>query len=125
MKETHLIAGLGPDWKLRSSLPGIGGLSRLQHAAPDSQERLRLQDAPLLRHSQFQRQLVPRRSVTEKSFGPIERHRFQPNGLSKRLLLPCARRSMVLPKVSGDGEDGELACIWFAAGPGRSVEAEH
>ena len=37
MKETHLLAGLGPDWKLRSSLPSIGGFARLQLAAGDSQ----------------------------------------------------------------------------------------
>ena len=61
-------------------------------------------------------------SVVEKSFGPIKAK--VPTEWTEQTPSSSMRKAQyALPKVSGDGEDGELAVFYFGPGQGGSVEA--
>src|SRR5258705_6661060 len=61
-------------------------------------------------------------SVSEKSFGPIKAK--VPSEWTEQTPSSSMRKAQyVLPKVAGDGEDGELAVFYFGMGQGGSVEA--
>ena len=61
-------------------------------------------------------------SVAEKSFGPIKAK--VPAEWTEQTPSSSMRKAQyALPKVSGDGEDGELAVFYFGQGQGGSVEA--
>lgn len=61
-------------------------------------------------------------STVEKSFGPIKAK--VPAEWSEQTPSSSMRKAQyVLPKVPGDGEDGELAVFYFGLGQGGSVEA--
>ena len=61
-------------------------------------------------------------SVVEKSFGPIKAK--VPADWTEQTPSSSMRKAQyALTKVSGDGEDGELAVFYFGPGQGGSVEA--
>ena len=61
-------------------------------------------------------------SAVEKSFGPIKAK--VPAEWTEQTPSSSMRKAQyVLPKVAGDGEDGELAVFYFGQGQGGSVEA--
>ena len=61
-------------------------------------------------------------SAAEKSFGPIKAK--VPAEWTEQTPSSSMRKAQyALPKVSGDGEDGELAVFYFGPGQGGSVEA--
>jgi len=61
-------------------------------------------------------------SAVEKRFGPIKAK--VPAAWSEQTPSSSMRKAQyALPKVAGDGEDGELAVFYFGLGQGGSVEA--
>jgi hypothetical protein len=61
-------------------------------------------------------------AVIEKSFGPIKAK--VPAEWTEQTPSSSMRKAQyALPKVAGDGEDGELAVFYFGLGQGGSVEA--
>jgi hypothetical protein len=119
MKETHLIAGWGNRsvallflasvvWFGCSTQPQTARTSAPQDAPPVSSQPVSTTGAS--------------GSVTEKSFGPIKAK--VPAEWAEQTPSSSMRKAQYgLPKVAGDGEDGELAVFYFGMGQGGSVEA--
>ena len=61
-------------------------------------------------------------SAVEKSFGPIKA-KVPAEWIEQTPSSSMRKAQYALPKVAGDGEDGELAVFYFGLGQGGSVEA--
>jgi len=61
-------------------------------------------------------------SAVERSFGPIKA-KVPAEWIEQTPSSSMRKAQYALPKVAGDGEDGELAVFYFGLGQGGSVEA--
>lgn len=61
-------------------------------------------------------------SATQKGFGPIKA-KIPAEWTEQTPSSSMRKGQYALPKVAGDGEDGELAVFYFGSGQGGSVEA--
>ena len=120
MKETHLSAA----WDRIGSFALLFLASVAWFSCSTQPETARTSAAPEARPASPQPVSTASGSgsVVEKSFGPIKAK--VPTEWTEQTPSSSMRKAQyALPKVSGDGEDGELAVFYFGQGQGGSVEA--
>jgi hypothetical protein len=121
MKETHLLAGWG-----RTGSFALLFLSLVVGLAcstqPETARTPAPHDAPAAAPQPVSTVADASSSMVEKSFGPIKAK--LPAEWTEQTPSSSMRKAQyAVPKIAGDGEDGELAVFYFGPGQGGSVEA--
>jgi hypothetical protein len=121
MKETQLLAGWGRIGSFAlfflSLVLGLGCSTQ-----PETARTPATHDAPAASPQPVSTAAESSSSTVEKSFGPIKAK--VPAEWTEQTPSSSMRKAQyAVPKIAGDGEDGELAVFYFGPGQGGSVEA--
>jgi len=121
MKETHLAIG----WRLTRSFCLLFSVSLSWLACsgqPETTRTVAPAEATSASAPPVSAVAGESGSATEKAFGPIKA-KIPAEWIEQTPSSSMRKAQYSLPKVSGDGEDGELAVFYFGLGQGGSVEA--
>jgi len=121
MKQTRLLAGWG-----RIGSFGLAFLASLTwlacNAQPETAKTSATPEPPPASPQAVSTADGASGSAVEKSFGPIKA-KIPAEWTEQTPSSSMRKAQYALPKVAGDGENGELAVFYFGPGQGGSVEA--